>query len=202
MAQDLLQRIPQDVDAVLTTTAGCGSTLKEYGHVTEGTAAHPKALWLQEHVKDICEFLDELGLTPPAGLPRLMRVAYHDACHLLHAQKIGQAPRRLLGKITNLQLIELPTAGSCCGSAGSYNIEQPTLAEELGRNKSREILKTEVHAVATGNIGCMVQLQRHLNESSNNPPPVWHTIEVLERAYRPRSLTEMDSVSQMSPTVF
>lgn len=202
MATELLQRIPQDVDAVLTTTAGCGSTLKEYSHVTAGTPAHQQGVWLEHHVKDVCEFLDELGLTPPAGLPRLMRVAYHDACHLLHAQKIGQAPRRLLSKINNLQLIELPSAGSCCGSAGSYNIEQPGLAEVLGRDKSREILKTEVHAVATGNIGCMVQLQRHLRESSNNPPPVWHTIEVLERAYRPRSLTEMDSVSQMSPTVY
>lgn len=201
MAGNLLRRIPQDVDAVLTTTAGCGSTLKEYGHVTKGTPAYDQGVWLAKNVKDICEFLDELGLAPPVGLPRLMRVAYHDACHLLHAQKIGQAPRRLLGKINNLQLIELPTAGSCCGSAGSYNIEQPKLAEDLGRSKSREILKTEVHAVATGNIGCMVQLQRHLRESSSNPPPVWHTIEVLERAYRPRSLTEMDSVAGLTPTV-
>jgi glycolate oxidase iron-sulfur subunit len=201
-AQHLLSTIPQDVDAVLTTTAGCGSTLKEYDHVTQGTPCHEQAVWLQSQLRDVCEFLDQIGLLPAQGLPRLMRVAYHDACHLLHAQKIHRAPRRLLSKIHNLQLIELPTAGNCCGSAGSYNIEQPQLAEVLGRDKAREILKMDVHAVATGNIGCMVQIQRHLQESSNSPPPVWHTIEILERAYRPRSLTEMDSVSPLSPSVF
>jgi len=201
-AARLVEKMPKDVDAVLTTAAGCGSTLKEYAHVTHGSPGAEQGRWMQEHVRDICEYLDAIGPLPTVGLPRLMRVAYHDACHLLHAQKIAQAPRRLLSKINNLQLIELPSAGSCCGSAGSYNIEQPQLAEVLGRDKAREILKSHVHAVATGNIGCMVQVQRHLNESSSSPPPVWHTIEVLERAYRPRSLTEPESVAQMSPTVF
>jgi glycolate oxidase iron-sulfur subunit len=200
-ATALSQRIPHDVDAVLTTTAGCGSTLKEYDQITHPSAAAEHGKWVAEHTQDICQFLDQLGMLPAAGLPRLLRVAYHDACHLLHAQGIGDAPRRLLNKINNLQLIELPTAGNCCGSAGSYNIEQPQIAEVLGRDKAREILKLDVHAIATGNIGCLVQIQKHLNESSNSPPPVWHTIEVLERAYRPRSLTELDSMTQLQPTV-
>ncbi len=192
MAGNLSRKLPLDVDAVLTTAAGCGSALKEYGLITLGTPDHQVAETLAGKTKDICEFLDELGMVPSSGLPRLMRVAYHDACHLLHAQGIDSAPRRLLKSVANLELLELPNPGRCCGSAGSYNIEQPGLAEPLGRDKAREILSTEVHAVATGNIGCMVQLERHLTDSSNNAPPVWHTIEVLERAFRPRSLTEMD----------
>lgn len=192
MAGHLSRKIPSDVDAVVTTAAGCGSALKEFGLIARGTAEHAAAEAVEKKTKDICEFLDEVGMLPSAGLPRLMRVAYHDACHLLHAQGIESAPRRLLRSVNNLELLELPNPGRCCGSAGSYNIEQPALAEPLGRDKAREILQTEVHAVATGNIGCMVQLERHLTQSSNNAPPVWHTIEVLERAFRPRSLTEMD----------
>lgn len=192
-AEALIRQIPNDVDAIITTSAGCGSTLKEYGLLGRFLASSGQAAWVADHVRDVSEFLDEIGLVPSTGLPRLMRVVYHDACHLRHAQKISQAPRNLLRNIKNLELLEMPTPGRCCGSAGSYNIEQPQLAEPLGRDAARDILKLDAHAVASGNIGCMVQLERHLTESSNSAPPVWHTIEVLERAFRPRSLTELDT---------
>lgn len=192
-AEALVSQIPSGVDAVISTAAGCGSTLKEYSLVARNQPFQQAAEQLEHKTRDICEYLNEVGLIPSAGLPRLMRVAYHDACHLLHSQGIESAPRALLKQIKNLELFELPNPGRCCGSAGSYNIEQPALAEPLGRDTARDILKLEVHAVASGNIGCIVQLERHLTESSNSAPPVWHTIEVLERAFRPRSLTEMDA---------
>jgi glycolate oxidase iron-sulfur subunit len=108
-------------------------------------------------------------------------VAYHDACHLAHAQGIWGAPRRLLGAIPNLTLAEIPEGEICCGSAGTYNIEHPDIADQLGLRKARNILGTGADAVATGNIGCLVQIRAHLKHAGR-ALPVYHTMEILAQA--------------------
>jgi glycolate oxidase iron-sulfur subunit len=135
-------------------------------------------------VQDVAEFLARLGLaqTPPP-LPAPLRLIYHDACHLAHAQGVAAAPRQLLKSIANLSLLEPPEADMCCGSAGTYNLEQPRLAGALGERKARNLLSAEGEAVACGNIGCMVQIRAHL-ERLGRPLPVYHTVEVLDQAYR------------------
>jgi glycolate oxidase iron-sulfur subunit len=109
-------------------------------------------------------------------------VAYHDACHLAHAQKITAAPRRLLKMIPGLSITEIAEADICCGSAGTYNLEQPEMAGQLGQRKVGHILATGAEAVVTGNIGCMVQIRNHL-EALDQPRPVYHVMEVLAMAY-------------------
>jgi len=162
-----------DVDAVITNAAGCGSGMKEYGLLFKGTPYAEKANAFAAKVRDISEFLDALGMLDPKPLPQPMKVAYHDACHLAHAQGVVGAPRRLLQRIPNLTLVEIPEGELCCGSAGSYNIEQPEIAAQLGERKARNIAKVAPEAVVTGNIGCMVQIGKH------SGLPVYHTLEIL-----------------------
>ena len=109
-------------------------------------------------------------------------MAYHDACHLAHAQGITAAPRRLLRAIPNLTLVEIEEGDLCCGSAGTYNIEQPALAAVLGERKTQRILATGAGAVVMGNIGCMVQIRTHLGRLRSSLA-VLHTMEILDRAY-------------------
>ena len=185
-----LDLFPEDVDAIITTAAGCGSGMKEYPHlfqmVADGASDEMELLERVERfarkVQDISVFLDSLGITAPPGLPQPLKLAYHDACHLAHAQRVTEAPRRLLLQIANLTLVPLPESDLCCGSAGTYNIEQPETAHLLGERKAKHILDTGAQAVTTGNIGCMVQIQKHL-AGLGQPLPVWHTLEVLDRAY-------------------
>src|SRR5690606_7164314 len=115
-------------------------------------------------------------------LPAPLRLAYHDACHLSHAQGVTAAPRRLLGQVPGLTLLEVPEGDLCCGSAGTYNLEQPKLAAALGRRKAENILRTGAEAVAAGNIGCLVQLRTALR-AQGQAIPLYHTFEVLDRAY-------------------
>ena len=173
---------PADVDAVVTNAAGCGSGMKEYGLLFKGTPEEGRARSFAGRVKDVCEFLSGLGLRQPPPLPQPLRVAYHDACHLAHAQGITEAPRQILASIPNLSLIEVPEGELCCGSAGTYNLEQPALAAALGERKARNILQAGGEAVAMGNIGCMVQIQNHL-AACGGSIPVLHTMEVLNMAY-------------------
>jgi glycolate oxidase iron-sulfur subunit len=177
-----LSAFPRDVDAILTNAAGCGSGMKEYPLIFKGTELESEAQAFAGRVQDICQFLDDLGLVEPAEVKGGFKLAYHDACHLAHAQGITAAPRRLLAQIPNLEILPIPEGDLCCGSAGSYNIEQPELARQLGERKARNVLSTGAQAVAAGNIGCMVQLRSHLN-SLGGTIPVWHTLEVLEHAY-------------------
>lgn len=174
----------QDADAIVTTAAGCGSAMKEYALLFAGEPESELADRFARRVRDISEFLVELGPVPPGPLEEPLRVAYHDACHLAHAQGVREAPRRLLRRIPNLELVELPEPDICCGSAGTYNLEHPDVARALGRRKADSILATGAAAVVTGNIGCMVQIGAGLRER-NGAVPVWHTVELLERAYRP-----------------
>ncbi len=127
------------------------------------------------------EFLVELGLRPLNPLPLPLKVAYHDACHLAHAQGIRSAPRTLLRQIPNLTLLEIPESDLCCGSAGTYNIDQPAIAHQLGQRKAGNILSTQPDAVVMGNIGCMVQVERGL-AAAGHPLPVYHTLQLLALA--------------------
>jgi glycolate oxidase iron-sulfur subunit len=183
LARVNLAAFASDVDAVITTAAGCGSGMREYGLWLRGDRQQSEAEALAKRVRDVSEFLDELGLVEmPPPLPRPVRLAYHDACHLAHAQRVREAPRRLLRSIPNVTLLEIPDGEFCCGSAGTYNLEHPELAEQFGRAKAAAIRQTQAEAVVTGNIGCMVQLARYLSDPS--PLPVVHTACVLDAAYR------------------
>jgi glycolate oxidase iron-sulfur subunit len=178
-----LAAFPSDVDAVISNAAGCGSALKEYGDLFAGRDEQDDALRFASRAKDISTFLDELGITPPPGLIEPRRVAYHDACHLSHAQKVTEAPRRLLAQIPGLELVAVRDREICCGSAGTYNIEQPATATALGATKAAAIASVGPDVVALGNVGCMIQIRAHLG-GIGAAIPVMHTVEVLDRAYR------------------
>lgn len=175
--------IPDDVDAVITNAAGCGSGIREYPLLFRGDRLEDEAQSFSSRVKDVSVFLDELGLEgDPPPLSAVMKVAYHDACHLAHAQGIRSAPRKLLERIPNLTVMELMDGETCCGSAGTYNLEQPEIANRLGANKAAVIERLQPDAVAAGNVGCLMQIESHLRRR-NSTLPVLHTVELLDRAY-------------------
>jgi glycolate oxidase iron-sulfur subunit len=174
-ASALMRALPQDVDAVVTNAAGCGSVLKEYDGLLRGTAEEAIAARFASRVKDIAEFLDALGLVDPRGPEQPMSIAYHDACHLAHGQGIRRAPRALLGRIPNVRVLEVPDGEICCGSAGTFNLEQPEMARELGARKAAAIRSTGADAVAAGNVGCLIQLATHL-AFEGQAIPVLHTM--------------------------
>ena len=174
---------PTDVDAIITNAAGCGSGIKEYPLLFRGDRLEEEARRFSARVQDVSVFLDELGLErDPPPLPAAMKVAYHDACHLAHAQGIRSAPRKLLERIPNLTLMELMDGETCCGSAGTYNLEQPEIANRLGANKAVVIERLQPDAVAAGNVGCLMQIESHLRRRKSTLP-VLHTVELLDQAY-------------------
>jgi glycolate oxidase iron-sulfur subunit len=181
-AASLLRAFPADVDAIVTNAAGCGSAMKEYGDVFRGTPGEGEAQRFAARVRDVAEFLHALGLVEPPALPQPLVVAYHDACHLAHAQGVRTAPRALLAQLANVRVVEIPEGELCCGSAGLYNVEHPATAADLGRRKARAILSTGAQAVAAGNIGCLVQIATHLRRAGATVP-VLHTVQLLDRAY-------------------
>ena len=172
--------IPAGVDALVVTAAGCGSWLKDTGT----GAAGPPAI-------DIAEFLASAGLTGAYALPAPARVAYQDACHLLHAQGSSAAPRRLLDRVRHLTLVPIRDAGMCCGSAGLYNLEQPAIAAELGARKAAALAASGASIVASGNIGCLTQLEKALAEAGA-AIRLRHTIELLAEASVPSRQTLED----------
>jgi glycolate oxidase iron-sulfur subunit len=181
--QNLRSFGPDGLDAVVTNAAGCGSGMREYAVLFAGRAEHAEATALASRVRDVSEFLDDIGLAEaPPPLATSTIVAYHDACHLSHGQRVTEAPRRLLRSIRNVTVVEPEESEICCGSAGTYNIEQPALANTLGTRKARHLLATGAHMVVTGNIGCIVQIRTHLR-ALGQPLPVWHTVELLDRTY-------------------
>jgi glycolate oxidase iron-sulfur subunit len=181
-AAALVRSFPSDVDAVITNAAGCGSMMKEYGEVFAGEADLPEAGRFAGQVRDVSEFLDAVGLTAPLPetAPRL--VAYHDACHLAHGQRIRRAPRALLAQVPHLRVTEIPDGDVCCGSAGLYNLEHPAIASDLGARKAQAILATGAEAIVAGNIGCLVQIATHLRRLGS-PLAMLHTMQVLDCAY-------------------
>ncbi len=182
-AKALIDTIPGDVDCLVTTAAGCGSAIAEYPLLLKGTADEEAAVELKQKTMDVSVYLTQLELVEFPKLQRPIRVAYHDACHLAHAQKIRHQPRWLLGQVEGLEIAELSDPDTCCGSAGTYNIEQPEIAGNLGRRKAEDVAATGASLVATGNIGCLVQIQNHL-EKSGSQVPVLHTMQVLDLAYQ------------------
>lgn len=169
------------VDAIITNAAGCGAMLKDYGHLLHHTEQADAGQRFAAQVRDISEFLMELGPTPPTH-PVPMRATYHDACHLCHAQQIRKPPRQLLEMIPSLELVPLAESELCCGAAGSYNLTQPEMAERLGERKVQNILATGAKAVFTGNVGCLLQISRHLKE--HDPQlTVAHPVDALYASY-------------------
>jgi glycolate oxidase iron-sulfur subunit len=204
-----------NLDAVIVNVAGCGSMLKDYGHIAE-EAAHsqtggartptggqaatrlssPKSSATQtaradareslaqfaSKVRDVSEFLAELGPIPPRGELRL-RAVYHDACHLVHAQRVREQPRSLLALVPGLEVVPLAESEVCCGAAGSYNLTEPEMSERLSQRKLRNILACEPQVVVTGNAGCSLQIQAALRRAGS---PIWvaHPMDVLDLSYR------------------
>lgn len=175
-----------DVDFVIINAAGCGHTLKEYGHILEDDPEYrEKAQNFAAKVKDAQEFLATVGLTtklsPLSHKP--LTVVYQDACHLLHGQKISIQPRQLLRQIPGIQLREPIDAALCCGSAGVYNMLQPEVAEELGRQKVENLLNTGAALVASANPGCTLQITKHLHLQGKTISVI-HPMELLDYAIR------------------
>jgi glycolate oxidase iron-sulfur subunit len=174
-----LRAFPEDVDAIVTNAAGCGSGLHEYHLILAGTADADAAERFRHRVMDVSAFLHRLGLAQPIpDTEKKQKIAYHDACHLANAQGIRAEPRELLRSIPGVELIEVPNPHLCCGSAGSYNLDQPEIADRLGRHKADAIAALNADVVATGNIGCITQLRLHLG----GKVPVWHTVQILRDA--------------------
>jgi glycolate oxidase iron-sulfur subunit len=168
-----------EVDAVIVNHAGCGAMLKEYGLHWHDDRREARQR-LAEKVRDINEFLDQLGPIAPAG--RIDAVAtYHDACHLAHAQGVTDAPRQLLAMIPGLELIPLPESDMCCGAAGTYNLQEPEMARELALRKLRQIQATGAQVVIAANIGCVMQLRSEAQRLGVDLEVV-HPVTLLYRA--------------------
>lgn len=174
-------KVAGQVDAILVNAAGCGAMLKDYGHLLDDSPAAEAAGKFAAKVRDISQFLVELGPIPPEH-PLPIRAVYHDACHLCHAQQIRRQPRQLLEMIPGLELVPLNESELCCGAAGIYNLSQPEMAGQLGARKVENILAADVEAVFAANVGCLLQVGRHLR---GRRPDVWaaHPIDALWYSY-------------------
>jgi glycolate oxidase iron-sulfur subunit len=172
------------VDAIVVNSAGCGSAMKEYERLLAGREPGwaERAAEMSGKVRDFAEFL--AGIGPVARLhPLPVTAAYHDACHLAHAQGITKEPRDLLRAIPGLDLVEVPDAGSCCGSAGVYNLLQPEAASELGGRKAEAVLAADAPLLISANPGCSLQIASALAERGEHVA-VAHTAEVLDASIR------------------
>ncbi|MGA7559673.1 MAG: glycolate oxidase subunit GlcF [Terriglobales bacterium] len=171
------------VDTVVSNAAGCGSNLKDYGYLLRDDPEYSEpAKAFSAKCRDISEVLAGLEPRSPRH-PLPLKVAYHDACHLQHAQGVKAQPRAVLGKIPGLQILETAEAALCCGSAGIYNLVRPGPAKELGDRKVRNVLATAPDIVASGNPGCLLQLRSGLR-SAGCPVPVVHLVEVVDASMR------------------
>jgi glycolate oxidase iron-sulfur subunit len=168
-----------ELDYIVVNAAGCGAAMKEYGELL----GDPVAERFANRVRDVSEVLAEIEPRAPRG-PLPMKVVYHDACHLAHAQRVRAQPRSLLDGIPELELLENPVEPEiCCGSAGIYNLIQPEAAAELGARKARNLIATGADTIAAGNPGCAAQLDLHLRELGH-PLPIHHPAELLWRSIR------------------
>ncbi len=171
------------VEHVVVNAAGCGSTMKEYAELLADDPAYAdRAAAFAARVRDVAEILDELGPVAPRH-PLEMSVAYHDACHLAHAQGVRAQPRRLLEAVPGLELREIAESDLCCGSAGTYNIMNPGPANELGDRKAANIVATGADVLVTANPGCLMQVTSAI-ERSGHPMGMAHTVEVLDASIR------------------
>ncbi len=171
----------EDVDAIVTNAAGCGSTLKEYEQLfTVDDPALQAARVFRAKMRDLTEFLDALGLVAPLGELRL-RVTYQDSCHLLHGQKIREAPRRLIRAIPGVELVEMRLADNCCGSAGVYNVTETQTSLDLLEEKMECARATDAAVIVTANPGCLLQMRAGV-EIHRTRQEVLHVVELLDRA--------------------
>jgi glycolate oxidase iron-sulfur subunit len=185
LARKQLDQFPPDqFDAIITNAGGCGSHLKHYAKLlADDPAYQPRAELWDRKVKDIHEWLIEIGIQPPASAGPPLTVTYHESCHLCHGQKITAQPRQVLRAIPRLKLVELPESNWCCGSAGIYNLTQPEMAGELLERKLKHIRSTNAGVVATGNPGCLLQIINGAN-SARLYLRVVHPVTLLAEAYR------------------
>lgn len=196
LARKQIQQFPpEQFDAIITNAGGCGSHLKHYSHLLKDDPHFSKRarIW-DSKVKDIHEWLAEIGIQPPASSSPPQTVTYHESCHLCHGQKITSQPRQLLRSIPNLKLVELAESAWCCGSAGIYNLVQPEMAGDLLRRKMKHIRSTAALIVATGNPGCLAQLTNGAKAEGIHLRVV-HPITLLAEAYRRESPTKQDQAS-------
>ncbi len=164
-----------ELDAILTTASGCGTMIKDYGHLLARDRGYAgRATEMAERARDITEFIQEVGLVPPLAWTSL-RVAYHSACSLQHGQQVETVPRGLLSQ-AGFTVVDIPEGHICCGSAGTYNLLQPELARALRDRKLSHIASVKPDLIAAGNIGCIAQLQR------GAAVPIVHTVELLDWA--------------------
>jgi glycolate oxidase iron-sulfur subunit len=190
---------PEPLDAILVSASGCGHTLKAYGRLmAEGGQGEANATAFAAQVADIQEFLERVGLSEAfqqrlgplphadgtvATAERPLKLAYHDACHMLHGQGLAQQPRTLLRRIPHVQVLEASEAGVCCGSAGIYNLVQPEEADALGQLKAKDLAATGAELAVSANIGCTLQIRRHLRDTDRTME-VLHPVQLLERSLK------------------
>jgi glycolate oxidase iron-sulfur subunit len=191
VARDLARKNCQEFrasefDAILTNAAGCGSTLKEYSHLfAADDPARAPADEFTGKVRDVTEFLASIGITAPLRAVPL-RVTYQDSCHLLHGQKIREAPRSLIRAVPGVRMVEMPHADQCCGSAGVYNITETKASMDLLDQKMTWAKQTETEAIVTANPGCMIQLRAGAKLHATGHE-VLHVMELLDRSIAPGS---------------
>ncbi|MEM9264882.1 MAG: heterodisulfide reductase-related iron-sulfur binding cluster [Cyanobacteria bacterium P01_F01_bin.13] len=172
------------VDHIIINAAGCGHTLKDYGHILKDDPDYrERAIAFSNKVLDIQEFLADVGLTATlsAVTEKPLKLVYQDACHLRHGQGITQPPRQLLAQIPGVTVTNPIDAELCCGSAGVYNMLQPQVASQLGQMKVTNLLNTGATLIASSNPGCALQIQKHLVQQGKKIP-LMHPIELLDRA--------------------
>jgi len=185
MARKIIALFEQeDVDTIVINAAGCGSTMKEYGYLLRDDPQWAeRARIFSAKCKDITEILCELEPLAPRH-PLRLKIAYHDACHLRHAQGIYQQPRQLLAGIPELAVAEIAESNLCCGSAGVYNLLQPEPAQQLGDRKVQHLLDTQASAIVSANPGCLLQLMNGLRRRGEKALPAFHMIELIDASIR------------------
>jgi glycolate oxidase iron-sulfur subunit len=185
-------------DYIVVNSAGCGSAMKEYADLFEHDKSYAsKAIRFVEGVRDVNELLVELGFTAPTGRIE-ERVAYQDSCHLLHAQRIKDAPRQILRSIPGVELTEMATPDRCCGSAGIYNVTQTAMSRRVLDDKMRDVMSINCDTICTANPGCMLQLDLGVRLSGGSQE-VLHLVELLDRAYRAEEAAVVSRSAEPSP---
>jgi len=183
---DSFEGIP--VDYIVVNAAGCGSNLKEYGYLLRDDPQYAtKAKAFAAKCRDISEILTILPAQAKRH-PLTVRAAYHDSCHLMHAQQIRTQPRNLLKAIPGLELAELPEASICCGSAGVYNLVEPATAHDLGQRKAEHVAKSNAQMLISGNPGCLLQITKELREKGKAISSR-HFIEVIDASIQGTALS-------------
>jgi glycolate oxidase iron-sulfur subunit len=175
------------VDFVAINAAGCGSAMKDYGHLLRADPAWAaRAAAFSSKVRDVSELLAQLGPPRATRHPIQARVAYHDACHLAHAQGVRAQPRELLAGIPGVSLAPVAEADICCGSAGIFNLTQPSMASQLGRRKATHLSEAAPDVVVTSNPGCMLQIQAAAREQGHSYR-VLHVVELIDASIAGRA---------------